>query len=358
MPRTETFSPDWVSPPGDTISDILRERNLSINDFTRQMGQATDQTADLLTGRTAITIGLARRLRAVLGPSVEFWMSRDFRYRQPSPSLGPDEKRWLRELPLGDMVRFRWLNPSQDVTEQLRACLQFFGVPNVGAWHRNYGDLEQKFSFRASPAFESSRAAVAAWLRRGEIQAENVPCALWDAQAFADCLTAAKSLIREKDAQHFVPRLQHLCAKTGVAVLIVRAPKGCHASGATRFVARDKAMLLLSFRHLSEDHFWFSFFHEAAHLLLHSHSELFIEGEDIPTSDAEAQANEFASHLLIPREHEAELLRLPHTSFAIARFARRVGVSPGIVVGQLQHYGRIKQNHFNRLKRHYTWEPD
>jgi hypothetical protein len=40
---------------------------------------------------------------------------------------------------------------------------------------------------------------------------------------------------------------------------------------------------------------------------------------------------------------------------AIVRFAKRVGIAPGIIVGQLQHYDRIPRNYFNGLKRRYQW---
>ncbi|MFX9089566.1 ImmA/IrrE family metallo-endopeptidase, partial [Acinetobacter baumannii] len=41
----------------------------------------------------------------------------------------------------------------------------------------------------------------------------------------------------------------------------------------------EKAMVLLSFRHLSDDHFWFTLFHEFAHLLLHN-NQTFIDTDD------------------------------------------------------------------------------
>lgn len=360
MGRTETFRPDWVSPPGETIGDILRERNVSIKDFARQIGHTTQQTSDLLTGRLAITIALARRLERVLGGSVQFWMSRDFEYREPKAKTGisPDEKSWLRELPVADMVRFGWLSPASGPSGLLSECLAFFGVPNVGAWRRGYATLEQAFSFRTSPSFESRSAALAAWLRRGEIESESTQCAPWNAEGFASALKTIRSLTREGDPRQFLPKLQQLCAKNGVAVAIIRAPNGCRASGATRFTTKDKAMLLLSFRHLSDDQFWFSFFHEAGHLMLHGHRQMFIEGEGISDSQAEIEANEFASCTLIPASRKDDLLRLRRSAFEIARFARAIGVSPGVVVGQLQHYGKVPPNHFNRLKRRYSWGRD
>ncbi len=76
------FHPDWTSPPGDTIADILRERNLSEADFAAQMEATPEDARDLLEGRATITLTIARGLERVLGASVKFWTSRDFQYRQ------------------------------------------------------------------------------------------------------------------------------------------------------------------------------------------------------------------------------------------------------------------------------------
>jgi Zn-dependent peptidase ImmA (M78 family) len=112
---------------------------------------------------------------------------------------------------------------------------------------------------------------------------------------------------------------------------------------------------------LADDQLWFSFFHEAGHLLLHGLNEVFVEGvraddttEELETK--ERQANEFAFRVLIPPEFQRDFFALPQNAFAIARFAKRLGIAPGIVVGQLQFHRRVRPNHFNNLKRRYEWE--
>ncbi len=146
------------------------------------------------------------------------------------------------------------------------------------------------------------------------------------------------------------------CAESGVAVVILRAPTGCKASGATRFHSPDKALLLLSFRYLSDDHFWFTFFHEAGHLLLHGEKGFFLEGVDTLSTDKEEEANDFAVHTLVPPAFQKALLNLRNNARTVIRFAMQVGISPGIVVGQLQHLGHIRRDQLNRLKRRYIWE--
>jgi HTH-type transcriptional regulator / antitoxin HigA len=356
MPNSHEFRPDWATAPGDTITDILVERNLSVTEFAQRIGQTPEEVRDLLQGRATITIGIARRLERVLGASVEFWMSRDFQYRHDITRLHASEEQWLTELPVGDMIRFGWLKPVPHPSDEIAACLRFFDVPSVSAWRKAYSHLQQMVVFRTSPSFESRPAAVAAWLRWGEIESEAIECGPWDPRRFEQSLLSVRFLTRQKDPSRFIPELRKLCAPGGVAVVVVRAPNGCRASGATYFVSRSKALLLLSFRHLSDDQFWFTFFHEAGHLLLHGDKGLFLEGVDAPATAEEQEANEFAGCTLVPAEFHAALLDLSVDGREVIRFARRLGVSPGIIVGQLQHYGRIKHNQLSRLKRRFRWE--
>jgi Zn-dependent peptidase ImmA (M78 family) len=69
----------------------------------------------------------------------------------------------------------------------------------------------------------------------------------------------------------------------------------------------------------------------------------------------EAEANAFAERTLIPSTYAQEFMRLRADGREVIRFAHNVGVSPGIVVGQLQHSKRIGQNQLNSLKRRFSW---
>lgn len=116
-------------------------------------------------------------------------------------------------------------------------------------------------------------------------------------------------------------------------------------------------MLLLSFRYLSDDHFWFTFFHEAGHIVLHKSNAAFIEDNspDKNYSNEEKEANIFAGEILIPHELQGELSRLRGNKRNIISFAMKAGVSPGIVVGQMQHRGIIDHKYLNSFKRRYDW---
>ena len=364
---TAGFLPDWLSAPGDTIADALRERHLSNQDCAQALSLSNEDFENLVAGRQSITIILARRLSTVIGASVEFWMSRDFEYRQDANRLEGTGASWLKELPVGDMIRLGWLAPPPLPSNEVEACLQFFGVSSIDAWRDTYDTLPQLAVYRSSPSFESRHGAVAAWLRQGELEAKEIECAPWDSEGFKQQLMAIRALTRQKDPDRFIPALQEACSRVGVAVVIVRSPTGCRASGATRFLNDDKAILQLSFRYLADDQFWFTFFHEAGHLIRHREMMLFsatmvggapliLEGPDTPEDELEEEANRFAAEILIPLDYQTSLSQLRLNRQDVLRFAHRVGIAPGLVVGQLQHTGRLRYDQLNGLKRRYEWE--
>jgi HTH-type transcriptional regulator/antitoxin HigA len=361
MVNEADFQPNWVSAPGETLAEILEQRRIPPVVFAEQIGSGAEHVNDLLQGRAVLTAETASLLETHLGVSSAFWLNRESHYRLDLARLGRDARgtavgdEWLRELPLTDMIRFGWLQRADNHTAQVSSCLRFFGVPDERTWEQIYREPLEMAAFRTSPTFDSHFGAVAAWLRQGELEARAITCSAWNEAQFGTVLRTLRQLTRQKDPARFVPQLVKLCAACGVAVVVLRAPTGCRASGATRFIAPDKALLLLSFRYLSDDHFWFTFFHEAGHLLLHGRNALFLEGADMLTNAQEREANDFAAEVVIPPAFEAQFGSLPLRHLDVIRFARRVGVSPGIVVGQLQHRGRLRPDQLNRLKRRYRW---
>lgn len=354
--KAESFHPNWASAPGETIADILHEQNLSPQEFARRIGWTTGHVNQLLRGHAKLTMDIAIQLGRFFGVPETFWLEREAQYRQGlvrlEQELNRDGNEWLSEIPLKDMIRFGWITDSSN---PISVSLRFFGVSSIAEWRDEYSEIVKTFAFRTSPSFKSDVAAVAAWLRQGEILANHIKCQAWDAKCFREVLPTIRRLTRRKTPDSFIPELRKLCAECGVATVVLRAPTRCRASGATRFLSAHKALLLLSFRYLSDDHFWFTFFHEAGHLLLHGHESLFLEDTGDENAREEREANEFAAKLLIPHEFGSDLQSVKPDAFQIIEFAHRIGIAPGIVVGQLQHSGKIQRYQFNNLKRRFVW---
>ncbi|WP_238876399.1 ImmA/IrrE family metallo-endopeptidase [Achromobacter xylosoxidans] len=358
------FAPMWAVPPGRTISDLMDLKGISPVHLARSMMLEWEDFDRLLAGERALTANIAMHLEQELGASIGFWLAREEQYRTQQAEIltgvsAEDEeyKAWLKSLPIKQMRDLGWLDLSGSKDAQLKKCLEFFDVPNLDAWRRTYAAVKETAAFRTTDAHSESGPATAAWLRQGERLAERITCQKWDPAIFEEKLPKIRELTHIAEPAKFLPILQYLCAEAGVAVVVVKAPNGCRASGATFFSSPTKAVLLLSFRYLSNDQFWFSFFHEAAHLVLHWNEDLLIlETSDGPKSPREDEANQFASDFLISPELQKFLPEAAKSAKSIIRFSRLAGVASGIVVGQMQYRGLVRRDHFNKLKNRYKWE--
>ena len=140
----------------------------------------------------------------------------------------------------------------------------------------------------------------------------------------------------------------------GSGSMVVAEPeiKGARINGAARWLAPDKALVQLSLRHRWSDIFWFTLFHELAHLLIHSKKDAFIN--DVGKhSGVEQEADGFAAQTLIPRRHEPQLAEL-QTLDDVQAFAESIGVGADIVVGRLQFDKRWPYNKGNALKQQFV----
>lgn len=349
MKRDKTFRPDWISAPGDSINQILKQRDISISEFAHDLGESVDKVNDLIKGHAKITPEIAQRLSETIGATVGFWIARERKYREDLKTHESDEQ-FLDAVPWKEMVNLGWIQAPTNNEDLLENCFDFFQIPDAKTWFQSHRDTIETSAFRTSLKFASQTGSVSAWLRQGEILAEAIKCSPWNPEKFRDNLDSIRALTRVDNPEVFLPELTKLCAESGVAVVTLQAPFYCKASGATRFISPNKAMLLLSYRYFLDDHFWFTFFHEAGHILLHNKNSLFVDEDTSSHVKEEEEANDFAANILIPSQYRQEFLRLKANKREVIRFARQIGISRGIVVGQLQHLGILKRSELNGLK--------
>ena len=355
------FAPDWIATPGDTVADLLAERGWTQVELALRMGYSPKHINQLLKGEAAITQDTAIKLEKVLGSTTRFWLGLEAQYREQlarkaDVSALAADVGWLKELPLSDMVKFGWVRKVNDKARQVHECLRFFAVSSVSAWRLQY--QQPVAAYRASVKLTRTPESVAAWLRQGELLASDVRCDDFNKVRFEAVLADVRGLTRESDPHKFLPALQRLCSLAGVAVVVAPAPAGCPVSGATKWLGANKALILLSLRGKTDDKLWFTFFHEAGHLLKHGKSLTFLDilGEDGLNAAEEAEADAFARDVLIPSAGYQLLTTQSRISATSVRAcAQTLGVSPGIVVGRLQYEGRLPWTHLNHLKVKYVW---
>ncbi len=359
MLQTKDFSPDWISPPGDTIIELLDEFGLSIEQLNKQIGLTAKKGQQLLDGELSICQVIAVKLESTLHVPSKFWLARDYQYQSFKKKIQEREQSWLTSLPISDMVKHGWIPKNSPRKKRVKECLKFFRQESIDSWYDYFENKQLNVAYRTSKTLNTDELSVFTWLQ----YAKNISCDIstlpWDKNLLIDALKEIRDLTLEPDPQVFIPKLKTIFAEVGIIFIIAKTPSGCRASGATCFFQKNKPTLIMSFRHLTDDHFWFTLFHEIGHLVLHSSNQM-TRIERNPTSglknDEELEADSFATDQLIPQVYQAELKSFYARDWKkIIRFAKKIGVSKGIVLGQLQFMGNIEYSHLNKFKVRYKW---
>jgi HTH-type transcriptional regulator/antitoxin HigA len=335
------YIPTEILAPGETLRETLDALDMSQAQLAQRTGMSTKHVNQILQGQAALTHDTAILLERTTGVAARFWNNLEAQYRD---HLAREHERqslasqhdWLKRMPLAALRKLRLITATaRDPGAQLQQVFQFFGVSSIESWQQVWA--EPAAAFLQSAAFDADAGAVAAWLRLGELEAAGIDCLPFDRAGLRELLPTLRSLTVH-EPQQFWPELQRLCATVGVAVVVVAEVPGARASGATRWISPNKAIVQLSNRGKRNDKFWFAFFHEIGHVLLHGKREVFVEnkiGYDGGRIRQEAEANDFAGSLLIPHEFLPALDGV-RSARDVRELASRLKLAPAIIAGRIQ----------------------
>jgi len=348
------YIPDTVSPPGETLAELLEERGISQVQLSKQLGLHRKTINEILQGKSVLTSDTALQLEHVLHVPAEFWVRREADYRahlarkRETAELKTQAVHTLKGIPYRAMQRAGWIDATPDRVQILRELLRFFRVGTLQQLTPE--SLLAGAAFRRPMKLESDPLALAAWLRRGEVLAERAETPTYDRVAFEHALERVRAFTVHETAVA-LQEAKVECAQAGVLLLIVPGLKGACVSGAARWVL-GRPVIQLSLRHRSDDDVWFTFFHEAGHILMHGEGAQFLdEDRGAPTNSKDLEADRFAADHLVSSQAWSSFVNAgPFSEAAVVRFAGHVGIAPAIVVGRLQHEKRLRHTQLNHLK--------
>lgn len=355
------YHPDYATPPGEVLEEVLAAVGMTKAELAARCGRPAKTISEIIHGKASITAETALQLERVLGRPASLWQNLEASYRLRAAEKGEARELaahagWARRFPIKQLVDSGAMEKPTGDADLVKKVLRFFGVASVAGYEASFGELQ--LAYRRSPSFIAAPESVSAWIRRGEIAAASIACAPFEAKRFRATLEEIRQLTSRSVAETH-EGLVDMAAAAGVAVAFVPELPKTHLSGAARWLSKDKALIQLSVRHKTSDHMWFSFFHEAGHILLHGKKTVFLDEVGGDRHEVEEEANRFARDVLIsPAAYESFVAGGDYSEAAIVRFARKQGTAPGIVVGRLQHDEIIHYSQFNWHKERIGWADD
>jgi len=297
-------------PPGDFLAEKLKEMGMDANDLASRIGRTPKTVNEILKGKCTLTTEVAVDLECVTGVSADTWLRIQHFYdewnvRKKREKGLPSVLEWMKNFPLADMLKRKWISALQAPADKVQPLFKFFALCSSKAWENYYYKQQLKVAFRISLAESRDPYAMSVWLRRGEIladeiQMEEIPDKMVRSNIksmLPDFIALAKKApsVKSSEFSKTKKKLQSLCAKANIKLLFVENFKTAPVHGASRWY-KDVAVIQLHDGFETDGGFWYTFFHELGHILLHGKKDMFLKNVDYASRDLikDAEADTFA----------------------------------------------------------------
>ncbi|MCK9422103.1 MAG: HigA family addiction module antitoxin [Bacteroidales bacterium] len=347
MVKQNQFVPQVVFHPGETLDEKLKEMGMGPKEFAFRAGKPEKTITAILKAESSITADMAVQFESVTKIPAHFWLNAqrvydEFIAREKRMKVIESAVEWANEFPVSQMNRLGWLEKSPTKQGMAAQLLSFFGVATPSAWENYYYNQQLKVAFRISLKHTREPFAISAWLRKGELSAQQISATPYSEKGFRESLPAIKSFMAAHP-DDFFEKLQNICLTTGVKVIYTPFLSKAPINGATRWI-NDSPVIQVTGRGKRNDKFWFSFFHESGHILLHGKKDIFLEQIDYQDKDEEKERNadEFAVKWTFSKEEEAAFNeKIPFTEQELIEYAQKINTHPAMIIGRLQFQKKI-----------------
>jgi HTH-type transcriptional regulator / antitoxin HigA len=347
-----------LSTPGDRIQEHIDFIGMSQAELAERLGRSIPKLNELIKGKAPITKETAAKLEYVLGIDASFWLNLEKHYQEELLAIEQLEfletcKFWVTGFPVAALRKMKLLPNSNKKPELAEGLLKFFRVASPNEWSTIYEG--HSLAFKIELKHTTDPKAISAWLRIGELQANQIELKEFDKKKITDALPIIQE-IALNEPENWKEELQQVCASFGVALVYSPCLSKAPIYGAARWIKNKSIPLIqLTDRDKNYNAFWFSFYHELAHIRYHNKSDIFLDGIDNiqPDGDKEIEADEFASKMIFSEALKQSALSQNLNSVEKLRiFSKENKVHLSILISQLQRLEKIKYDDFttNRLK--------
>jgi HTH-type transcriptional regulator/antitoxin HigA len=315
------------------------------------MGRPLQVVNELISGKKQITPETALGLAKAFGDDdALYWMNLDNVYRlaqaKPADEAVARRAYLYSRFPVRELLKRKWIEGSDNLTVLEHRVCAFYNIDNI--------DENPRLAHAAKAVNYDDRSTLQwAWLCRAHNLAYAIDAAPYSEKKLLDALITLKTFLIAPEEIRQVPRT---LAEAGVRLVIVEYLPGAKIDGAA-FWIDNTPVIALSLRYDRINNFWFVLRHEIEHVLNRDGNVIIdVElTESIQRRDklpiAEVKANDAASEFLVPRQELDGFVRRVRPLYSEQRiqlFAKRIGIHPGLVVGQLQFRGEVPYTHFNK----------
>ena len=352
--------------PGYYIKDYLDDFGITQEELAKRLEDTPNYISDLVNGRINLTDEMVLKLATAFGTSTKLWLNLNQTYIEKKLEIEKriridEECSLLKKIDYKFFVDLGLVKSTRKATEKVTELQRFFKISSLNVLCKR--DFLVQYRTSVSDVKDINVINANAWVQTAINLGMQIEVQPFNKKKLINSIPEIRNMTIQ-DPEVFYPRLKGILADCGVALVLLPNLKNCGVNGAVKWLGKEKVILAINDRRKYADIFWFALFHELGHVLQQRIKILFISENnkdelriDERIQKEEVDADVFSQNTLIPKEEYDQFIELCDDNFTkelIEWFAKRINILPGIVVGRLQHDGRLSNNTtLNSIKTKY-----
>ena len=354
------LSREMIIHPGETLKEILEERDMSQKELSLRTGFSGKHISTILNGEKNISVSFAKKLEYALNIDAEFWMNLQNQYDKELiefdelHSISEKEVSIFKSLKniFSYIVEKGFISDVKQKEQNILELRKFFNVSNLDS----IPSIVSAGAFRAQTSVNYDPYVLFAWLKICESLSEKIETEYVPQEKQIEKLLALCPKIKELSLlsqEKFITELQNYFSSCGIAFVIIPAFEGAPVQGFIKTNQDGKTTIGMTFRQKRADIFWFTLFHEIGHFINGDSKQKFIDFESVENT-RETKADNFAQKMLLDSSAYSQFVNENNISLKrIISFAESQNVAPSIVIGRLQHDKVIGWHEYTDLIQKY-----
>lgn len=371
MERKSTgLSTDFVIHPGETLLELINDRNITQSELAIKTGLSAAYISNVINGKKNITPSLANKLEYVLGIPEIFWLNLQTHYDAEIAKINEVNNITDEEISilnnLSEVIKHfisHGIIKDGSNSSIILALRRLFGISNLTIIPK----LTIKGAFRTSTKHNVDIYVLYAWLKMCELKVNEIKV------DEALNIPLLKNSIEDIKRVMFFPvetmeaALTNIFQRCGIAFCIVKNFKNAPVQGYIKKTEHGNIIFCMTIRQSFADIFWFTLFHEMAHIFNGDYEDEMIDFVFVK-DEKELVADKMATNLLIPDEKYETFSKIIKDLYnhkskwgvleMIKDFSNKNGVQPYIAIGRLQRDKIIPYTVFSSEKVRYKWAED
>ncbi|WP_125567525.1 addiction module antidote protein, HigA family [Companilactobacillus insicii] len=350
--------------PGYYVKRYLDDQDMKQSELADRLNTNEKRASELVNGKIELDDNLIEGLALVFGTSESMWKNLNDKYLKIKEQINrqnqlEEEKNIQKQMDYKFWENLGLVKQTSNTIDKISELRRIFHISSLKVLENRDFLVQYK---TAVPEVKNKNVINSnAWVQTALNIGHLKEVSSIDLEYLRSKLPEIRKMTRD-DPEKFMPKLNNIFSKSGVAFVIIPNLKNCGVNGAVKWLGKDKVLLAMNDRRKYADVFWFALFHEIRHVFQQKKGHIIISSDkniglrsvlDIDT--LEYDANTFAQDYLInQKQYEEFVAKNNFSSTSVKEFSDKIDIHSGVVVGRLQRDNYIEYNQLNNLRQKYN----